>query len=193
LSTFSTISSRSEGIYKEKGSRFLAFAYPVSSEEEIKEILFSLRKDHPKARHFCYAYRIGADKANFKYSDDGEPHNSAGFPIFGQIKSFELTNILVVVVRYFGGTKLGVAGLTSAYKESAHDALQNAVIVEDIERENITIKTDYARLSDLMNYIKENNIRIVEQDLSSDCRIVISVPKEDVNHIKSGLENTGGF
>jgi len=180
LSKFLTIKSPSEGIYKEKGSRFLAYTWPVSSEDEIKNLLAALKKDHHKARHICFAYRLGADKANFKYSDDGEPHNSAGFPILGQIKSFDLTNILIAVVRYFGGTKLGLGGLTSAYKDAAKDALEHASIVEDVEHETISITIDYAHLSELMNFIKHNNIKISEQDLGGECKVVVSVAKENV-------------
>jgi len=187
LSGFLTIASPSEGVYKEKGSRFLAYAWPVGSEEEIKDLLEGLRKDHHKARHICYAYRLGGDKSNFKYSDGGEPHNSAGFPILGQIKSFDLTNILVAVVRYFGGTKLGLGGLTSAYKDAAKDALEHAEIVEEIERETISITVDYAHLSELMNFIRSNNIKVLEQDLGADCRVVVSVVKENTEAIKTSL------
>ena len=193
MSTFLTISSKAEGIYKEKGSHFLAYAWPVSSEEEIKELLSVLKKDHHKARHICYAYRLGADKSNFKYSDAGEPHNSAGFPILGQIKSFDLTNILVAVVRYFGGTKLGLGGLTAAYKDAAKDSLDHANIIEDIERETISITIDYAQLSDLMSFIKQNNIKILKQDLGGECRIVISVPIDDIHTVNSGLEKISGI
>jgi len=193
LSAFLTIANPSEGIYKEKASRFLAYAWPVSSEEEVKELLTGLRKDHHKARHVCFAYRLGADKSNFKYSDDGEPHNSAGFPILGQIKSFDLTNILVVVVRYFGGTKLGLGGLTAAYKDAAKDALDHADIIEEIEHETISITIDYARLSELMNFIRQHNIKITEQDLSGECKVVISVPKNDLDVIKARLEKISGY
>lgn len=193
MSAFLTIANPSEGIYKEKASRFLAYAWPVSSEEEVKELLTGLRKDHHKARHVCFAYRLGADKSNFKYSDDGEPHNSAGFPILGQIKSFDLTNILVVVVRYFGGTKLGLGGLTAAYKDAAKDALDHADIIEEIEHETISITIDYARLSELMNFIRQHNIKITEQDLSGECKVVISVPKNDLDVIKARLEKISGY
>ena len=192
MATFLTIASSSEGIYKEKGSRFLAFAWPVSSEEAVKDLLAVLKKDHHKARHICYAYRLGADKSNFKYSDAGEPHNSAGFPILGQIKSFDLTNVLVAVVRYFGGTKLGLGGLTAAYKDAAKDALDHADIIEDIERETISITIDYQWLSELMNYLKQNNIKILEQDLGEECRVTVSVAKEDAKTLKSGLEKIRG-
>jgi uncharacterized YigZ family protein len=188
MSSFLTISGLSEGIYKEKGSKFLGYAFPVKSEEEVKNILAELKKDHPKARHICYAYRLGADKSIFKASDAGEPHNSAGQPILGQIRSFDLTDVLVAVVRYFGGTKLGIPGLTAAYKDAAHDALKNGVIIEDTERTTLDFETDYAHLTELMNFVKQNNVRILEQDLTSGCRLKISVPVENLPALKAGLQ-----
>jgi uncharacterized YigZ family protein len=187
LPAFQTIAAPSEGLYKEKGSRFLGFAYSVSTEEEIKDILLILKKDHPKSRHVCYAYCLGAGKSIYKSSDAGEPHNSAGAPILGQIRSFDLTNVLVIVVRYFGGTKLGIGGLTAAYKEAAHDALKNAVIVDDIEIAKLKLETDYAHLTELMNFVKQNNVRILGQELAESCVIQISIPVENMDAVKSAL------
>lgn len=124
-----TISKPSEGLFKDRGSKFLAFAYPVSSEDEIKEIQEHLRSEYHDARHHCYAYMLGKDKNVFRANDDGEPSSTAGKPILGQIKSYDLTNILIVVIRYFGGTKLGVSGLINAYKTAAEEALKNAKII----------------------------------------------------------------
>jgi uncharacterized YigZ family protein len=188
MSSFLTISALSEGIYKEKGSKFLGYAFPVKSEEEVKNILAGLKKDHSRARHICYAFRLGAEKGLFKASDAGEPHNSAGQPILGQIRSFDLTDVLVAVVRYFGGTKLGIPGLTAAYKDAAHDALKNAVIIEETERTTLDLETDYAHLTELMNFVKQNNVRILEQDLSSGCRLKISVPVENLSAVNAGLQ-----
>ena len=129
-STYRTLTDLSEGIYKEKGSKFIAFAVPCYNEKEAKEYLDSWRKEHYQSRHVCYAYRFGVDQKVFRANDDGEPNNSAGMPIYGQIQSFEVTNVLVVVVRYFGGVKLGVGGLISAYKIAAQMALENSEIVE---------------------------------------------------------------
>jgi uncharacterized YigZ family protein len=180
MSSFKTIAKTSEGIYKEKGSKFLAFAYPVASEDQIKGILDVLKKDHPKARHICFAYRLGADKMIFRSNDAGEPHNSAGQPILGQIKSLDLTNVLVAVVRYFGGTKVGIPGLTAAYKDAARDALQNAEIMDETEQTIVTIETDYTHLSELLNFVKQNNVRILDQNLEEHCRIQVSIPKDEL-------------
>lgn len=187
MAQFRTISALSEGLYKEKGSRFLAFAYPIQNEDEAKEYLAVLKKEHPKARHICFAYILGADKSYFKSSDDGEPHHAAGAPILGQIRSFELTNVLIAVVRYFGGTKLGVGGLTAAYKEAAQMALAASQIIEDIEREKIIVETDYSGLPELMNFVKSNNVRILEQILKDNCVITLDLAKDNAEIIKSGL------
>jgi putative IMPACT (imprinted ancient) family translation regulator len=175
LKTFKTIAGVSEGLYKEKGSKFLAYAFPVNSEEEIKTALDELRTLHHKARHICYAYRLGADKTVFKYSDANEPPNTAGPPIFGQIKSMELTNVLVAVVRYFGGTKLGTGGLIQA------------MIIEDFERADILVEIPYPGLSELMNFIKQNNVGVKQQDFGEVCRLRITVPAEEAIGIKKKL------
>ena len=129
MADFLTIQKKSEGIYKEKGSKFIAYAYPIKTEEEVRPLLKSLKKEYYDARHHCYAFVLGKDKKRFRAADDGEPSNSAGAPILGQIRSLDLTNVLVVVVRYFGGTKLGVPGLITAYREAAKDALNQSTIV----------------------------------------------------------------
>lgn len=176
-------------IYKEKGSKFLGFAYPVSNQEAVENILSLLRKDHPKARHWCYAWKLGVEEDAFRYNDDGEPNNSAGKPIYGQIQSFDLTNVLVVVVRYFGGTKLGVGGLVSAYKLAAKMTLEKAKIVERTLDQNISLRFDYEHMDKIMRIIKENDLRILSQKMEMDCLINLTIRKNDVNRIMELVKN----
>lgn len=160
---YRTIRASSEGSYKEKGSKFLAFAYPVNSEDELKANLEKLRKEYFDARHHCYAFVLGADKSRYRANDDGEPNHSAGDPILGQIRSKDLTNILIVVVRYFGGTKLGVSGLIQAYKTAAEEALKNATIIEVDVTNEISIRYDYTATPEVMKLVKEFDLIIKEQ------------------------------
>jgi uncharacterized YigZ family protein len=188
--TYKTISSASEEVlYKEKNSKFFGYAFPVSNEEEIKEYLDRLRKEHFSARHWCYAYQIGTEKIQYRANDDGEPNNSAGMPIYGQIQSFEVTNVLVVVVRYFGGVKLGVGGLISAYKTAAQMALENSEIVEQTINKFFTISFEYVHLNKVMRIIKEKNLQIVSQKMEMDCEIQISIRKKNVQNLLDTLEN----
>jgi uncharacterized YigZ family protein len=177
--TYLTIEKASEGIFKEKGSKFLAYAYPVSSEEKIKEHLAELRKLHPSARHHCYAFRLGAAKQAFRANDDGEPSNTAGKPILGQIQSKDLTNILIVVVRYFGGTLLGVSGLINAYKLAALDSIQNASIIEKTVDEVYELKFDYLQMNDVMRIIKDEHLQIVHQNFELTGELSFSVRKSN--------------
>lgn len=187
---YKTLSRPSIGdVYKEKGSKFLGYAYPISSQEEVEEILIRLKKEHPKARHWCYAWKLGVENPAFRYNDDGEPNNSAGKPIFGQISSFDLTYVLVVVVRYFGGTKLGVGGLVSAYKLGAKMALEKAVIVERTVDQDISLRFDYEFMDRVMRVIKENDLRILSQKMELDCLFCITVRKNDVQRIVKIFEN----
>jgi uncharacterized YigZ family protein len=188
--TYKTISSASEEVlYKEKNSKFFGYAFPVSNEEEIKEHLDRLRKEHFSARHWCYAYQIGTEKIQYRANDDGEPNNSAGMPIYGQIQSFEVTNVLVVVVRYFGGVKLGVGGLISAYKTAAQMALENSEIVEQTINKFFTISFEYVHLNKVMRIIKEKNLQIVSQKMEMDCEIQISIRKKNVQNLLNTFEN----
>lgn len=188
--TYKTISSASEEVlYKEKNSKFFGYAFPVSNEEEIKEHLDRLRKEHFSARHWCYAYQIGTEKIQYRANDDGEPNNSAGMPIYGQIQSFEVTNVLVVVVRYFGGVKLGVGGLISAYKTAAQMALENSKIVEQTINKFFTISFEYVHLNKVMRIIKEKNLQIVSQKMEMDCEIQISIRKKNVQNLLDTFEN----
>lgn len=180
IDLYKTISNSSEGlIYKEKGSKFLGFAFPVSNEEEAKEYLSILKKQHHTARHWCYAWQIGVENPQYRVNDDGEPHNSAGQPIYGQIQSFDLTNVLVVVVRYFGGIKLGVGGLITAYKTAAQYALEQAKIVENYLEINFRIVVDYSHLNKIMRFIKEHQLTIAYQNMDIDCELILSIRKSE--------------
>ena len=178
-----------EVLLKEKNSKFFGYAIPVTSEEDVKENLERLRKEHFSARHWCYAYQIGTEKIQYRANDDGEPNNSAGMPIYGQIQSFEVTNVLVVVVRYFGGVKLGVGGLISAYKTAAQMALENSEIVERTINKHFIISFGYAHMNKVMRIIKEKNLQIVSQKMEMDCEIEISIRKKNVQNLLDTFES----
>jgi uncharacterized YigZ family protein len=171
--SFLTILQPSAGLYKEKGSRFLSFAYPVNSEEAVKERLEELRKLHREAKHHCYAYILGINQSLYRSNDDGEPNHSAGDPILGQIRSRNLTNVLVVVIRYFGGTKLGIGGLVSAYKTAAADALGNAEISEDVVRIEIKLMFNYLLINRVLKLVKEYGFQIKAQSFDLECELVL--------------------
>ena len=164
-----------EGVYKEKGSKFIAYAFPVNTEEQAGELIQEMRKKHAKSRHCCFAWQIGTDDMTFRYSDDGEPNNSAGKPIYGQLQSFELTDSLVVVIRYFGGVKLGVGGLVNAYKSAARLCLENAAIVSKYRMSVYGVHFDYVNMDRVMRLIRELDLNIVSQEMDLDCRMQISV------------------
>ncbi len=190
MQTFSyhTIEGPSQGVYKEKGSKFLAFAYPVDSEIEIKEKIDALKKEYFDARHHCFAWVLGADKARFRSFDDGEPNHSAGDPILGKIRSAGLTNILVVVVRYFGGVKLGVGGLVTAYKTAAEDALSNAQVIEKVVTEQLQLTFEYDITSEIMRLLKEMDVTILGQDFTDRTNLKISFPLQVRDQLQSRLE-----
>jgi len=173
--SFLTIQSPSEGSYKESGSKFLAFSFPVSSEDDIKTRIEGLKKKYFDATHHCFAWILGADKSRFRAVDDGEPNNSAGDPILGQIRSKNLTNVLVVVVRYYGGTKLGVGGLIQAYKTSAEAALHNATIVERDVTQTVELSFSYNENAEVMRLIKEYDLKVLSQNYAEDCEIKLEV------------------
>ncbi len=182
--TYKTIAFPSEEIlYKEKNSKFFGYAFPVISEEEIKVNLDFLRKKHHGAVHFCYAFQIGTDKIQYRANDDGEPSNSAGMPIYGQIQSFGVTNILIVVVRFFGGIKLGVGGLISAYKIAAQMALESSEIIQKTIDVHFIITFDYKNMNKVMRIIKEKNLEIVDQKLELSCVIEIIARKKNAEII----------
>lgn len=175
IDTYKTIEQPSnEILFKEKNSKFYGYAFPVTTENEIKPIIEQLKKTHYTARHWCYAYQIGTKTKIYRANDDGEPNNSAGMPIYGQIQSFDVTNILIVVVRYFGGVKLGVGGLVSAYKTAAQMALEEVEIVEKTIDIHYLIRFDYKNMNKVMRVIKEKNINVINQTLELDCLIEIS-------------------
>lgn len=173
--TFFSISSPSEGLFKDNGSRFIALAYPVETEEEIKGIIDSLKKEYHDARHHCYAYRLGLDGVKFRANDDGEPSGSAGRQILGQLDSAGLSDVLVVVVRYFGGIKLGIPGLIRAYRTSTADALSKAEVVEKVAGKNYRLTFDYLAMNDVMKVLKDLNIPQSNQDFGTSCSIDVRV------------------
>ena len=172
-----------ETLFKDKNSKFYGYAFPVNTEEAIQSSLECLRKKHSSARHFCYAWRLGVESVRYRANDDGEPSNSAGMPIYGQIQSFELTNILVVSVRYFGGTKLGVGGLINAYRSSAKLALESSIIEEKTIDMYFQLNFEYNLMSKVLRIIKENSININNQKLELNCELIISVRKSNSNKI----------
>lgn len=189
--TYKTILKPSkEVLFKEKGSKFFGYAFPISSEEEVKEHLENLKKQHHSARHWCYAWQLGKNYEAYRANDDGEPTNSAGMPIYGQLQSFDVTNILVVVVRYFGGTKLGVGGLIQAYKTTAQMALESARIHKKTIDEIFILKCDYPEMNIVMRIIKDENLKIIEQKLELNCEFEISVRKKEADRIFEIFENT---
>ncbi|TXE07653.1 YigZ family protein [Gelidibacter salicanalis] len=176
--TYKTITKASdEVLFKDKNSKFFGYAFPVTTEELVKVHLEDLKKQHHSARHWCYAYQIGKteNEYQFRANDDGEPNNSAGMPIYGQLQSFDVTNVLIVVVRYFGGVKLGVGGLISAYKTAAQMALEASKIVTRTINQDIQLKFEYKDMNKVMRVIKEKNLKIKSQTLELDCTIIISV------------------
>lgn len=190
--TYKTISSSTEGIYKEKGSKFLSFAIPVNTVDEIKEILKEYRKKFFDARHVCYAYMLGAEHEKFRSNDDGEPSGTAGKPILGQINSRELTNVLIIVVRYFGGVLLGTGGLVVAYKEAASDALNRAEIIEKAVNVEISIGFDYLLMNDVMRIIKDTNAQISTQTFDNTCSMLLFIRKADERVLITKLKKING-
>lgn len=186
--SFRTISQPSEGIYTEKRSKFLAFAIPVENVEEIKDIVAQYQKKYYDARHVCYAYMLGAERTEFRANDNGEPSGTAGKPILGQINSNELTNILIIVVRYFGGIKLGTSGLIVAYKQAASEAIAAAEIIEKTVDTDITFMFEYPFMNDVMRIVKEENPQIVNQGYDSDCSMTLRTRKGNMPKLISRLE-----
>jgi len=182
--SFRTVNTPSIGEFKEKGSKFLAFAYPVTSEREVKERISELKKKYFDARHHCYAYILGADKTKFRAVDDGEPNHSAGDPILGQIRSKNLTNVLVVVVRYFGGVKLGVGGLISAYKRAAEEALSHATIVEREVLIQYNVRYPYTSTPDVMKLVKDFELDIRQQSFEVECKMLMSISLRSKNEFQ---------
>lgn len=186
--TYKTIKKPSEGTFRDKGSKFIAYAYPFQDENVLKDFLASVKSEHPKARHWCYAYRLGPDRSVFRVNDDGEPSGSAGRPILNTLLSNDLTDIIVIVVRYFGGTLLGIPGLINAYKNATQEALDVAEIIEKMQEDVYKIDFDYLQMNDVMRIIKEDNLEILKQDFDNRCSITFSVRKLHVNQVVDKME-----
>ena len=191
--TYLTIEKPAEGIFRDRGSKFLAFAYPIKSENDIKPILSTLKTEHPKANHHCWAMRLGTDRSVFRINDDGEPSGTAGRPILNTLLSRNLTNIVVVVVRYFGGTLLGVPGLINAYRTAAEEALNTATVIEKTVNDVYTISFDYSHMNEVMRIIKDDNLEILEQQFDNICVVKISIRKMQVNKSIGKLEKVEGM
>ncbi|CAH0995384.1 IMPACT family member YigZ [Emticicia aquatica] len=186
--TYKTIKSPAEGLFKDRGSKFFAFAYHIEHESEVKELVDNLRKEHFKAVHYCYAFRLGLDKNNFRVNDDGEPSGSAGKPILNTLLSHEITNVLVVVVRYFGGTLLGVPGLINAYKSATAEALALADIVEKTVNDVYIVSFEFIQMNDIMKIVKEFNLKIRNQTYDNQCVIELEFRKKLTNQVVGKLE-----
>ncbi len=180
--TYRTISQNSTGEFKDRGSKFIAYAFPVFNEDDCMQGLSETKKLHPKARHHCFAFRLGLDGNLFRANDDGEPSGTAGRPILGQIDHFELTNICIIVVRYFGGTKLGTSGLINAYKNAAADALEKAEIVEKTVEDIFKVSFDYALMSEVMNAVKKLELEICNQEFANTAWLEIAIRQGDREH-----------
>lgn len=191
--TYKTIADVSEGLYKDKGSRFISFAFPVKTEEEIKDILGDIKKKYYDARHHCYAYVLGVEKSKFRINDDGEPSGTAGKPIYGQIQSAGLTNILIVVIRYFGGIKLGVRGLINAYKGAALEALSNASIITMVEETGYSIHFDYEQMNDVMKVMKDYSLDTFDHQFDMRCHLGFSVRNQLKDKVLFELNNVNGL
>lgn len=191
--TYRTISKPSpEVLFKDRNSKFFGYAYPVSTQEEVKKHLDTLKKEHYQARHWCYAWVLGKEYERFRANDDGEPSNSAGAPIHGQLQSFNLTNVLVVVVRYFGGTKLGVGGLINAYRTGAQLALEASLIEERTIDIPFTITFEYPLMNTVMRLIKDENLQIIDQKMELNCEYTLAVRRKEFDRIISLVQNIYG-
>lgn len=188
--TYKTIETATEPVlFKDKNSKFYGYVFPVHSEEDIKSHITQLKKEHHAARHWCYAYQIGTETIRYRANDDGEPNNSAGMPIYGQIQSFGVTNILIVIVRYFGGVKLGVGGLIHAYRTASQMILETSNIIEKTINNEFLISFDYKNMNKVMRIIKEKQLNIINQKLELDCQITISVRKNDAQMVYEIFSN----
>jgi uncharacterized YigZ family protein len=190
--TYTTIAQPTEGVFRDRGSKFLAFAYPISSDSEIKPIVTHLKAEHPKANHHCWAIRLGIDRSVFRVNDDGEPSGTAGRPILNTLLSKNITNVLVVVVRYFGGTLLGVPGLINAYKAATEAALSEAQLIDKTVNDIYTITFEYLQMNDVMRIIKDEQLEIMEQRSELNCEIRFSVRKTQVEQVMSKLNKVSG-
>jgi len=187
---YKSIASPSRGLYKEKGSKFIAFAHPVETLDEVKDIISSIKKEYYDARHHCYAYRIGPTGDIWRANDDGEPSSTGGKPIHGQLLSNSLSDIIIVVVRYFGGIKLGVPGLINAYRTAACDAIANAEIVTKTATERFTLRFGYLQMNEVMKSLKDMSLQPISQDFDNECRMDVKVPLSRIDIFKETFKNT---
>ena len=194
MDTYKTISAPSgEVLLKEKNSKFFGYAFPVTSESEIREHLDALRKQHAGAVHWCYAWQLGTEKIAYRANDDGEPSNSAGMPIYGQIQSFKVTNILIVVVRFFGGVKLGVGGLISAYRTTAQMALEASDIVEKTIDVRFSVSFGYQHMNKVMRIVREKNLEVISHKMEMDCELVVSTRKQNADAVLAAFSGIHGI
>ncbi len=193
VNTYKTINQTSEGLYKDKGSKFISLAYPISDASQVKDIISNLKKEYYDARHHCYAYRIGWQGEQTRMVDDGEPSSTAGKPILGQLVSYDVTNLLVVVIRYFGGTKLGVSGLIKAYKEATQDVLNNAEIVEKDVKAYFVLNFGYLEMNSVMKILKDLPVDISSQNFDNACEIKFSVRRDYREQIENKFEDKLGI
>lgn len=190
--SYKTINDRAEGIFRDKGSKFLAYAYPIRSEVEVKPIIATLRSEHSKARHFCYAYRLTPDRSIFRINDDGEPSGTAGRPILNCLLSADITNILIVVVRYFGGTLLGVPGLINAYKTASIEAIKNSNIISKTVNDIYEIHFEYLQMNDVMKLVKDESLDVLTQNFDTNCILKFEVRKAQLNQVLSKFDKIEG-
>jgi uncharacterized YigZ family protein len=190
--TYRTIDKPTEGLFRDRGSKFIAFAYPINTESDIKPLLTQLKAEHPKANHHCWAMRLGIDRSVFRINDDGEPSGTAGRPILNTLLSRNITNVLVVVVRYFGGTLLGVPGLINAYKVATEEALNTATVVEKTLNDIYTIQFDYQQMNDVMRIVKEDNLTVLHQQFDNNCVVKVGIRRMQVNQSIARFEKVTG-
>jgi len=191
--TYKTIQKLSEGVYRDKGSKFIAYLYPLSSENDIKNIITALKAEHPKARHYCWAFRLSPDRTVFRLNDDGEPSGTAGRPILNTLLSNELTNVLAVVVRYFGGTLLGVPGLINAYKSATVEAVKNAKIIEKTVNSVFRIEFGHPQMNEVMKIVKDEDLKISNQKFDLNCSLLLEIRQSQVNKVLEKLEKVVGL
>ena len=191
--SYKTVTKTSEGLYKEKGSKFIAVLFPVQSEDQFKEKYTAIKKEYHDARHHCYAYRLNPENETVRSSDDGEPSGTAGKPMLNQLYSFELFNVGVVVVRYFGGTKLGVSGLINAYKQATRDAVENNKIVIKYLTETLKVEFQYPLLNEVMRVVKEENLKIAKQKFEMDCLVELEIKKSAFSRVYNRLDKIRGL
>ncbi|ACU04383.1 IMPACT family protein [Pedobacter heparinus] len=190
--TYKTIAAPSEGVFRDRGSKFIGYAWPIRSEEEIKPLLAGLRAEHAKARHFCWALRLSPDRSIFRIQDDGEPSGTAGRAILNTLLSADITNVFIVVVRYFGGTLLGVPGLINAYKTAAQEAIQAANIVEKTVNDIYEVSFSYLQMNDIMKLVKEEKLNVLSQNFDNSCSIQLEIRKSGLNAILAKIEQIEG-